>query len=257
MDYPGPTATPVAHYSIGPNIELYSYQVISNSPTIAVSPMTGSGVTLSLPNLVPSPSASATFAPGDGLYVGMPSGSSTPYDITAVGVGSEFSEHGAGLHLQGGSAMTFTGNNFAGIPQTNSLYGVLVELGATYSAVQVQNNDVSVPSPVGSYYPVFFNGTPTAFSANSLTFSDNVGYNPVGPPTAPTATPSPACGSAIANPYPFNAQVYVSGGFTDVKKNGTLLYGMQTAGSIVMYLGGGETLQVDCSTPPSITWFGS
>jgi hypothetical protein len=257
IDVPSSTATPVIHYSIGPDIELYSYQALANSPTIAVSPMTGSGIKLSLPNSIPTGSSPATFSPGDGIYVGIPSGSSTPYDITGVGVDSSYAEHGAGLHLQGGSAMTFTGNNLGGIPQTNSLYGVFVELGATYSAVLVQNNDLAVPSPVGSYYPVFYNGTPTAFSANSLNLSDNVGYNPVGPPTAPTSTPAPTCGSAVANPYPFSVQVYVTGGFTDVKKNGTLIYGTQTAGSVIVYLGGGETLQVDCSTAPAITWFGT
>ena len=45
--------------------------------------------------------------------------------------------------------------------------------------------------------------------SNTYKLSDNPGFNPTGPQTAPTV---PASGTALTNPFPFDSNVYVSGG---------------------------------------------
>jgi hypothetical protein len=246
-DSPAPTTT---HASIGQDVELYAFQYTKGA-TISVSPTGGSGATLSLPGIA------TTFAPGDGTYVGSPGASSTPDDVIVLGgasnvaVASNSTIYGAGLHLQGGSSLLFGGNNFASTPSagtpTPTLYGVQVEAASTYRAVQVLGNNLGAA-------PIYFHPSPTSFPSPALYISGNAGLNPVG---LAAPTPTPTCGTALINPFPYDAQVYVSGTFSSVEKNATVVFGSQTGGAVVVYLGPAETIRVNCSTTPTITWFGS
>lgn len=81
--------------------------------------------------------------------------------------------------------------------------------------------------------------------------TNNPGYNPTGPQTAPSM---PASGTALTNPFPFDATVYVSGGtVTEIAVGGTAT-GL-TSGSV--FVPAGETITLTYSTAPTWVWIGN
>jgi hypothetical protein len=106
------------------------------------------------------------------------------------------------------------------------------------------HNDVSA-----NVTPIAFVGG-GFFSLPQLFLTDNLGYNPRGLQTSPVMT----CGVPISNPFAQKMDVFVSGAFTSIEKNGlVMLSGAGVSASLV--LGLGETLEIDCSSLPSTTWY--
>ena len=82
-------------------------------------------------------------------------------------------------------------------------------------------------------------------------FSDNLGYNPTGPKTAPTV---PASGTALTNPFPFDATVYVSGGTVTAIAVGGTATGLTTG---AVFVAAGETITLTYSAAPTWVWIGN
>lgn len=82
-------------------------------------------------------------------------------------------------------------------------------------------------------------------------FSSNIGYNPTGPQTAPTM---PASGTALTNPFPFDAMVYISGGTVTAIEVGGTATGIISGGVLVP---AGETITLTYSAAPTWVWVGS
>jgi hypothetical protein len=230
----------VSHTSIGSEIELYAYYWGNSYPTVSVT-STGGGIS-TLPNV---PTA---FSPGDGVFAGALIGTA-PTNVAVTASSAEAAQNGDGLHLQGGNGLLFSGNHFGGSTSQN-LNGVEVDSsGVTYSSVQVKHNNLTV-QPGG--FPVFF--SPSTTIPTGLAFSENVGYNPIG---YLSIQPTLICGTALTNPNPFSAEVYLTGTIGTVSKNGTLIFNSTSAAqTLTVLLGVGESLTVNCSGTINAVWFG-
>jgi hypothetical protein len=234
----------VSHASIGSELETYSYQW-GAYPTISTSTSVGSGITVSVPNVV------STYSPADGVYVGAPIGT-TPSNVAVSASNAEKAQDGNGLHLQGGSALLFSGNHFGG-SASNNVNSVEVDLsGITYQNVQLQNNNLITTTRHGM--AVFFNPA-TATNFGGLAFDSNLGFNPFG---VTTQQPSISCGTtAIPNPFPFPVELDITGVFGPVMKGSTTIYGASAAQqTLPIFLGIGESFTIACSIAPNYTWFG-
>jgi hypothetical protein len=231
------------NYSIGPDIEILAYEWGGLSPpTIAVS--SGSvGAVLSLPNV------NSTFMPADALYVGTTgtsSGPVAPSDVSVVGTTAFGATNGAGLHLQGGSSVLFSADVFGSATAPN-LYGVQLDesSGFLYADAQVQDSILS-----GTSANVYLN--PSTSTLVGVLFTNNIGYNPVGDNVGPPQS----CGAVTTNPFVTNQQLYVSGSFTQIKKNGIKIF--DAGSTAVVILGIAETIEIDCAvTLPHIYWYGT
>ncbi|KJF18052.1 right-handed parallel beta-helix repeat-containing protein [Acidithrix ferrooxidans] len=82
-------------------------------------------------------------------------------------------------------------------------------------------------------------------------FAGNLGYNPTGPQTAPTV---PASGTALTNPFPFDCNVYTSGGTVTAIAVGGTTTGL-TAGSV--FVAAGEMITLTYSVAPTWVWIGN
>jgi hypothetical protein len=235
---------PVQSFSIGSNIELYTYQWGTAAPTFSVS-STSTGATLSLPGTVSTPS------PADALYIGSPgtiNGPLPPADVTVDQTAGLGATNGAGLHLQGGSAILITRSRL-GDPISQNENGIEVDTsGPAYSDTQVQGNNLTGNTGQNLY----FTSTGSA-PAGNLTLLSNVGYDPVGAEVGPGMT----CGTALINPFSTKQEVYIQGAFMGIKKDGVAAYGSGSSAALI--LGIGETLEIDCASMtglPQRFWFG-
>ncbi len=231
-------------YSIGPDIELYSYKWgTSLTPIISSGATTGTGIQVVVAN-------GSRFAPGDGIYVGSPTGSG-PRNVTVTSSFAEQSPSGVGLHLQGGSAMIFNDNHFGGAESANQ-YGAEIDLsGVTYGNVQLQGNNMT-HAQTG---PILFNPSIAALPVGTFAFSGNLGLDPFG---AVTVT-GMSCGVPFTNPLPFDTEVYISGMLGAVAKGSTQIYASSAAvQTLSVFLGIGESVTINCLTGmslPNIQWF--
>jgi hypothetical protein len=228
------------NFSIGPDIELFSYQWGSGGPTISAS-STG-GATLTLLGVGP------TFMPADAITIGTTgsaSGPVAPADITVAGSAGFGATNGAGLHLQGGSALLIAGNAFGNQSMPNQ-YGIELDSGSgmSYAGVQVRANNLSHNSLGG------FQFVPSVPLGASVTINDNVNFNPSGIEVGPSLS----CGTPAVNPFPNNQQVYIVGAFMDVKKNGVVA--LQAGSTAVITLSVGDSFEIDCGSLPAVTWYG-
>jgi hypothetical protein len=121
--------------------------------------------------------------------------------------------------------------------------------GAAYSNVLFHSNDVA-----NATSPVLFNTGSGSGLGPAIRFIDNNGFNPT-----PQQSASISCNTVTTNPFPFSVQIYVSGVFTSVEKNGSQIYaGSSAAQSVDILLGVGESVEIMCSgTAPTSYWFGS
>lgn len=87
--------------------------------------------------------------------------------------------------------------------------------------------------------------------SNTYKLSDNPGFNPTGPQTAPTV---PASGTALTNPFPFDAMVYISGGTVTAIEVGGTATGIISGGVLVP---AGETITLTYSAAPTWVWIGN
>jgi hypothetical protein len=177
----------------------------------------------------------------------------TPANVTFTASNAESAQNGNGLHLQGGTAMLFSGNHFGGSTSQN-LNGVQVDWsGFAYSNVQVRHNNVITTRRSG--VPVLFNPTP-GYPTGGIAFSDNAGFNPVGYPLSPQ--PVLTCSTPMTNPYPFPAEVYLTGTFGNILKNGITIFNSTSASqTLSLFLAVGESLTANCSGSISAVWFGA
>jgi hypothetical protein len=163
-------------------------------------------------------------------------------------------QDGDGLHLQGGSSLLFSGNHFGGSTSSN-VNSVEVDLNnVAYQNVQLVDNNLITTTRHGS--AVLF--VPTSAATSGLSFSGNVGFNPLGYIALP---PMMTCGTAVTNPYPFAVEVdltQATGTFGPVYKDSTQVYAMSTTPqTLPVFLGIGESLQVNCSGGTLMSsWFG-
>jgi hypothetical protein len=234
---------PIVNNSIGNDIELFSYAWGSTvTPAISVSTAGSGPLTITVPNVV------STFSPADGVYVGSPS-TSSPSNIAITGSSGINAANGAGLHVQGGASMVFTNNTFGDVSSPDE-YAVQVDTSAvSYTGIQFQNNSFANATVMP---PVYFNPALGTTTGQVIRFSGNLGYDPTGQQATPTV-----CGGTLINPYPFAAEVYISGAFTSVTKSGTTIYtGSGSAQNVAVWLGVGESIKISCTTPPTVTWFG-
>ena len=84
-----------------------------------------------------------------------------------------------------------------------------------------------------------------------LRIKDLIGYNPTGPQTAPAI---PASGTALTNPFPFDATVYVTGGTVTAIAAGGTATGL-TSGAV--FVAAGETITLTYSAAPTWVWIGN
>jgi hypothetical protein len=228
------------NFSIGPDIELFSYLWGGSGPTISASSSGGASLTLL--------SVGPTFMPADAIAVGTSgsaSGPVAPADVTIAGSAGFGATNGAGLHILGGSSILVAGNTLGSQGSPNS-YGIQLDAtsGMSYAGVQVRANNLN-NNTMGS-----FRASPSIPTGANIMISDNAGLNPVGIETGPGM----ACGTATTNPFPETQQVYVAGAFTSIKKNGVVaLHGGSTA---ILSLGIGESFEIDCGSMPIVTWYG-
>jgi Pectate lyase superfamily protein len=240
-DYNGSQTT---HYSIGPDLELYSFQVGPTlTPSISATATPTSGIHVSVA------SGGTTFLPGDGIYVGSPTGTG-PRNVVVFSTTAQRASSGVGLHLQGGSTLLFDSNHFGGAENLN-VYGLQIDLtGLSYNDVQIQNNNLTNSATSA----VNFNPNLAAVSPGEFSFSDNLGFDPYGAAPAPGLT----CGAPFTNPFPFAAEVYISGTVGTVYKNSTQLYGASSSETVTVFLGIGENITINCTGGglPAIQWYG-
>lgn len=81
--------------------------------------------------------------------------------------------------------------------------------------------------------------------------SNSTNYNPTGPQTAPAI---PASGTALTNPFPFDAMVYISGGTVTAIAVGGTATGLTSGGVLVP---AGETITLTYSAAPTWVWIGN
>lgn len=81
--------------------------------------------------------------------------------------------------------------------------------------------------------------------------TNNPGYNPTGPQTAPSI---PASGTALTNPFPFDTTVYISGGTVTAIDVGGTATGL-TSGSV--FIPAGESITLTYSAAPTWVWIGN
>jgi hypothetical protein len=246
-----PLLVPVASYtdvggtdnSIGSEIELFSYEDGPGlTPAIAVSSGTGP-VSISILN------GATAFVGADGIFVGSPNSVQFPSAISIGSSHAQSAQAGAGLHLQGVTALSASANTLADASVSNA-YGVWVDgSNGSYSAALLQDNNVSAAST-----PVYFGGATASGFGPNIQFSSNIGFDPSGHQAATVS-----CSTPLTNPFPFAVEVYVSGLFTTIEKNGAAIF--TGSGTITqndtLLLGAGETITIICtsgSTPPT-TWF--
>ena len=160
-------------------------------------------------------SNSATLSQRNGIYIG-------------VGVGADY--------------LTVMGNRVYDDSATPYQYG----LGGNQTLSNVRLLDNDFQENVGIY---------TDFS-NLLTFSNtniigrNLGINPTGPQAVPAV---PASGTALANPFPFDCTVYVTGGVVTAIAVGGTATGL-TSGSV--FIPTGETITLTYTSAPTWVWIG-
>jgi hypothetical protein len=240
-DYFGSSS--VTDFSIGVDLELFTYQWGGTAPTFTAT--SSGGPIISLVNV------SSTPMPPDAMYLGVPptiAGLPPPSDVTVEQGASFGALNGAGLHLQGSMSTLITRNKFGNGTLPNA-YGAEVETaGVTYSDTQVQANDLT-GSVTGSL--LFL---PTLTTLTGLTLSTNLGYDPVGLETVP----STICGATVTNPFPTAQQIYIQGAFSGIKKNGTTMSPptLGAGSSAIVALGVGQTIEIDCGSPPQVRWYG-
>jgi hypothetical protein len=229
--------------SIGRDIEVYSYVWSpTTSTTVSVNATHPGTIGITLPNVA------STFAPPDSVYVGAPS-SPAPNVVTFSRSRATMAQYGAGVHVEGGASLTFDSNLLSDATSPNA-YGVQVDTaGAAYSNVLFHSNDVA-----NATSPVLFNTGSGSGLGPAIRFIDNNGFNPT-----PQQSASISCNTVTTNPFPFSVQIYVSGVFTSVEKNGSQIYaGSSGAQSVDVLLGVGESVEIMCSgTAPTSYWFGS
>lgn len=88
-------------------------------------------------------------------------------------------------------------------------------------------------------------------NTSTIKFSSCQGINPAGPQTAPTM---PASGTALTNPFPFDAMVYISGGTVTAIEVGGTATGIISGGVLVP---AGETITLTYSAAPTWVWIGN
>ncbi len=124
----------------------------------------------------------------------------------------------------------------------NTIYG------GTYTTYGVYDN---IGSPINGN---IFEGTFTIskiFTNAAGKYSGNVGYNPVGPLTAPAI---PASGTAQANTFGVDVTIYVTGGTVTAIAVGGTATGL-TSGAV--FVGAGETITLTYSAAPTWVWIGN
>jgi hypothetical protein len=89
-----------------------------------------------------------------------------------------------------------------------------------------------------------------ATQSGGVKVANNPGYQP-GPQSAPSV---PASGTALTNPFPFDATVYVSGGVVTAIDVGGTATGL-TSGSV--FVPAGETITLTYSAAPTWVWIGN
>jgi hypothetical protein len=248
-----PYLLPVATYndatgidaSIGSEIELFSYEY-GPGLTPAISASAGSGpVGISVLN------GATSFAAADGFFVGMPNATTFPTGVSIASSHASMALYGAGLHLQGASALLVSGSTF-GDPIAQNAYGVWVDgSSSSYSANLLQDNNLSNATTAAAY---FGGGTGSGFGPN-VQFSSNAGYNPPGNKSA-----SIGCSTTLINPFPFSVEVYISGPFSSIAKNGTTIFtgAFGITSNDTVQLGANESITVTCTPGPTpiTAWFG-
>jgi hypothetical protein len=235
-------SAPITGYSIGGDIEVYSYAWGSLTPAFSVT-STPLGATLSLPGTVSTPS------PADGAYIGSPTNVAPvgPSDVTLDQTAAYGATNGSGLHLQGGTAMLLTRSRFGDSIKQNASGVRVDDSGFAYSDTQIQGNNLT--GNIGQ--PLYFSGAGASPGAN-LSISNNAGYDPVGLETSPTMM----CATALINPFSTRQQIYVVGAFSAIKKDNSPAFGAGSSAAIT--LGVNESIRIDCvgMMPPQLYWYG-
>ena len=91
----------------------------------------------------------------------------------------------------------------------------------------------------------------TNITLSSSRISGTKGYNPTGPQTAPAI---PASGTALTNPFPFDATVYLSGGTVSAVAVGGASTGL-TSG--MFFVPAGESITLTYTAAPTWVWVGN
>jgi hypothetical protein len=155
--------------SVGQELEIYSYAYSTGTnvtPAVTGSVVGAGAVQIILPNVT------ATFAPADDIYVGAPPGVPAPSSISVAASHASMATNGAGLHLQGGSSLLFSGNTFGDLLAPNQ-YAVQVDVpSVSYSSVLLQDNNFAAFSNAAVH---FSSGTGSGLGP-AIEFIGNIGY---------------------------------------------------------------------------------
>ena len=146
-----------------------------------------------------------------------------------------------GIDLQGAQHFSITGGGFGA--NTYGEYPIRLDTDGTNPCNfgMIENVDFSASTLAILYSSV----------GSSIRVKSNLGYNPTGPQTAPAV---PASGTALTNPFPFDATVYISGGTVSAVAVGGTATGL-TSGQF--FVPAGETITLTYSAAPTWTWFGN
>jgi hypothetical protein len=170
-----------------------------------------------------------------------------------VVVGNHFSSIGAqgsagasaGVHLEYGNLRnTITGNNLIS-DSTAAQTGWLIydeQIGNSGSNV-IADNTLNV---LGTCAVM-----PLQTSGIGCIVKSNIGYNPVGPMTAPAI---PSSGTSLLNPFNVDATIFVTGVSVSAVAIGGTVTGL-TIGQF--FLPAGQSISLTYSGTPSWTWFGN
>lgn len=118
-------------------------------------------------------------------------------------------------------------------------------LGQNTNAIEIDSTSAGVHVSGGRIAGAVSNASTTTI------IKDVAGYNPTGPQTAPTM---PASGTALTNPFPFDSNVYVSGGTVTAIAVGGTATGL-TSGAV--FVAAGETITLTYSAAPTWVWIGN
>jgi len=178
--------------------------------------------------------------------------------------------NGAGIYLQNGATGT---NNNTVVSSNNVRGGFQSGIKTDQPGNSIIDNEINLSS--GEYginitpsfnsgiladnqtvYNNVISGSTTAVrlgdnNLNGCFIKNNQGYNPAGPQTAPSM---PASGTALTNPFFFDAAVYISGGTVTAIAVGGTSTGL-TSGSVIVPAG--ETITLTYSAAPTWVWIGN